>query len=68
MLYDFIKPGDRVLHRCCNVEATVVRVRAEDSRDGRAYYCKLDFGRSVKGPFNIEMNGKEFRREALVLL
>lgn len=70
MQNDFIKVGDKVRHNFSEVVATVTRVRTVlwSKEDGYVPVFRLDFGRSVKGPFQIEMNGKEFRREALTLL
>lgn len=67
---DFIKVGDRVRHNMTGAIATVARVRIVflNKHDGYAPVFRLDFGHSQKGPFQIEMNGKEFRREALTLL
>ena len=50
--------------------ATVSRVRTAffDKAEGYVPVFRLDFGHSQKGPFQIEMNGKEFRRGALTLL
>lgn len=66
----FIKVGDRVRHNMTGAIATVSRVRMElvNKQDGYVPFFRLDFGHSQKGPFKIEMNGKEFRREALTLL
>ena len=70
MQNDFIKVGDKVRHNFSEVVATVTRVRTVlwSKEDGYVPVFRLDFGHSVKGPFQIEMNGKEFRREALTLL
>lgn len=67
---DFIKVGDRVRHNMSGAVATVSRVRTAffDKAEGYVPVFRLDFGHSQKGPFQIEMNGKEFRRGALTLL
>ena len=66
----FIKVGDRVRHNMTGAIATVTNVRMAllDKQAGYEPLFRLDFGHSQKGPFQIEMNGKEFRRGALALL
>lgn len=67
---DFIRVGDRVRHNMTGAIATVANVRMSllDKQVGYEPLFRLDFGHSQKGPFQIEMNGKEFRRGALTLL
>lgn len=62
-----INIGDRVRHKMTGAVATVTGVRKLIwlNYEGPVPAFRLDFGRSVLGPFRIEMNGKEFRKEAL---
>lgn len=70
-----IKVGDTVKHNWTGDDvATVTAIRRTywDAQDGEVYVFRLDYGqqttgvfRSVLGPFQMEMNGGEYRREAL---
>ena len=62
-----IKVGDRVRHNWSDVVATVVGIRKGfwNKADGYVTLYKLDFGQSVIGPYQMEMNGGEYRREAI---
>ena len=64
---DFIKVGDKVRHINANAVATVIQIRMAfwNREEGFVPMFRLDFGHSLKGPFNIEMNRKEYRREAI---
>lgn len=61
-----IKVGDKVRHNKHEEVATVTAIREAfvNGCDGYRYLYTLDFGQSVKGPFDVELNGGEFLREA----
>ena len=61
-----IKIGDKVRHNKHEEVATVTAIREAfvNGCDGYRYLYTLDFGQSVKGPFDVELNGGEFLREA----
>lgn len=61
-----IKVGDKVKHNKHDEVATVTAIRSTFVRsfDGFRYVYTLDFGKSVKGAFGMEMNGGEYLREA----
>lgn len=69
MTNSFIKVGTKVRHNMTGAVATVVRVRKRivNREEGLVPLFCLNFGHSVKGPFCIEMNMKEYRREAFCL-
>ncbi len=70
-----IKVGDHVKHNWTGDQvATVTGIRRAywDAQDGEVWLFRLDYGKqttgefkSVLGPFKMEMNGGEYRREAL---
>ena len=64
-----IKVGDKVRHNKHEEVATVTAIREAfvNGCDGYRYLYTLDFGQSVKGPFDMELNGGEFLREAFTL-
>lgn len=64
-----IKVGDKVRHNKHEEVATVTAIREAfvNGCDGYRYLYTLDFGQSVKGPFDVELNGGEFLREAFTL-
>jgi len=71
-----IKVGDKVKHVLSDEVATVTAIRKAywDASDGEVWLFTLDFGKDTKGewktvlgPFKMDLNGKEFRREALTL-
>ena len=71
-----VKVGDKVKHVWSDEVATVTAIRKGywDASDGEVWLFTLDFGKDTKGewktvlgPFKMELNGKEFRREALTL-
>lgn len=64
-----VKVGDKVRHNKHEEVATVTAIREAfvNGCDGYRYLYTLDFGQSVKGPFDVELNGGEFLREALTL-
>lgn len=64
-----IKIGDKVCHNKHEEVATVTAIREAfvNGCDGYRYLYTLDFGQSVKGPFDVELNGGEFLREAFTL-
>lgn len=61
-----VKVGDTVRHNKHEEVATVTAIREafDNVCDGYRYLYTLDFGQSVKGPFDVELNGGEFLREA----
>jgi len=61
-----IKIGDKVRHNKHEEVATVTAIREAfvNRCDGYRYLYTLDFGQSVRGPFDVELNGGEFLREA----
>lgn len=61
-----VKVGDKVRHNKHEEVATVTAIREAfvNGCDGYRYLYTLDFGQSVKGPFDVELNGGEFLREA----
>ena len=68
--------GDKVKHAWSDEVATVTAIRKGywDASDGEVWLFTLDFGKDTKGewktvlgPFKMELNGGEFRREALTL-
>ena len=61
-----VKVGDKVRHNKHEEVATVTAIREAfvNRCDGYRYLYTLDFGQSVKGPFDVELNGGEFLREA----
>ena len=61
-----IKVGDKVRHNKHEEVATVTAIREAfvNGCDGYRYLYTLDFGQSVTGPFDVELNGGEFLREA----
>lgn len=61
-----VKVGDKVRHNKHEEVATVTAIREAfvNVCDGYRYLYTLDFGQSVKGPFDVELNGGEFLREA----
>lgn len=71
-----VKVGDKVKHAWSDEVATVTAIRKGywDASDGEVWLFTLDFGKDTKGewktvlgPFKMELNGGEFRREALTL-
>lgn len=63
-----IKVGDKVRHNLTGDRvATVTGIRRVQGYkwEGEITVYRLDFGESVKGPFGMEMNGGEYKREAL---
>lgn len=71
-----VKVGDKVKHAWSDEVATVTAIRKGywDASDGEVWLFTLDFGKdtmgewkTVLGPFKMELNGGEFRREALTL-
>ena len=64
-----VKVGDKVRHNKHEEVATVTAIREAfvNRCDGYRYLYTLDFGQSVKGPFDVELNGGEFLREAFTL-
>lgn len=64
-----VKVGDKVRHNKHEEVATVTAIREAfvNGCDGYRYLYTLDFGQSVKGPFDVELNGGEFLREAFTL-
>jgi sRNA-binding protein len=64
-----IKVGDKVRHNKHEEVATVTAIREAfvNRCDGYRYLYTLDFGQSVLGPFQVELNGGEFLREAFTL-
>ena len=64
-----VKVGDKVRHNKHEEVATVTAIREAfvNGCDGYRYLYTLDFGQSVKGPFDVEMNGGEFLREAFTV-
>lgn len=72
-----IKVGDKVKHVWSDKVATVTAIRKGywDASDGEVWLFTLDYGKDTKGewktvlgPFKMELNGKEFRRQALTLV
>ena len=61
-----VQIGDKVRHNKHEEVATVTAIREafDNVCDGYRYLYTLDFGQSVKGPFDVELNGGEFLREA----
>lgn len=61
-----IKVGDKVRHNKHEEVATVTAIREAfvNGCNGYRYLYTLDFGQSVTGPFDVELNGGEFLREA----
>lgn len=64
-----VKVGDKVRHNKHEEVATVTAIREAfvNGCDGYRYLYTLDFGESVTGPFDVELNGGEFLREAFTL-
>jgi len=64
-----VKVGDKVRHNKHEEVATVTAIREAfvNVCDGYRYLYTLDFGQSVKGPFDVELNGGEFLREAFTV-
>jgi len=64
-----VKVGDKVRHNKHEEVATVTAIREAfvNRADGYRYLYTLDFGQSVLGPFQVELNGGEFLREAFTL-
>lgn len=64
-----VKVGDKVRHNKHEEVATVTAIREAfvNGCDGYRYLYTLDFGQSVKGPFDVELNGGEFLREAFTI-
>lgn len=64
-----VKVGDKVRHNKHEELATVTAIREAfvNRCDGYRYLYTLNFGQSVKGPFDVELNGGEFLREAFTL-
>ena len=62
--------GDQVRHNQSNEIATITAVRKVVwyQYEGEINAYTLDFGHSVKGAFDLELNGEEFRAEALTLV
>lgn len=62
-----INIGDKVRHKLSGAVGTVTGIRKQIwfNYEGPVPAFRLDFGHSVLGPFKIELNGKEYRREAL---
>jgi len=65
-----VKVGDKVRHNKHEEVATVTAIREAfvNGCDGYRYLYTLDFGQSVKGPFDVELNGGEFLREAFTVV
>ena len=65
-----VKVGDKVRHNKHEEVATVTAIREAfvNRCDGYRYLYTLDFGQSVLGPFQVELNGGEFLREAFTLI
>jgi hypothetical protein len=65
-----VKVGDKVRHNKHEEVATVTAIREAfvNRADGYRYLYTLDFGQSVKGPFDVELNGGEFLREAFTVV
>ena len=61
-----VQIGDKVRHNKHEEVATVTAIREAfvNRCDGYRYLYTLDFGQSVRGPFDVELNGGEFLREA----
>lgn len=68
-----IKVGDKVKHVWSDEVATVTAIRKAywDASAGVVWIFTLDYGKDVNGewktvlgPFHMDLNGKEFRREA----
>ena len=65
-----VKVGDKVRHNMTGDRvATVTGIRRVQGYkwEGEITVYRLDFGESVKGPFDVELNGGEFLREAFTL-
>lgn len=64
-----IKVGDKVRHNKHEEVATVTAIREAfvNRADGYRYLYTLDFGQAVYGPFQVDLNGGEFLREAFTL-
>ena len=71
-----IKVGDKVKHVWSDEVATVTAIRKAywDASAGEVWLFTLDYGKdtrgewkTVLGPFKMDLNGKEFRREAFTL-
>lgn len=62
--------GDQVRHNQSNEIATITAVRKVVwwKYEGEVNAYTLDFGHSVKGTFGIELNGGEYREEALTMI
>ena len=65
-----VQIGDKVRHNKHEEVATVTAIREAfvNRADGYRYLYTLDFGQSVKGPFDVELNGGEFLREAFTIV
>lgn len=62
-----IKVGDKVCHNLTGdhvATVTAIREAFVNVCAGYRYVYTLDFGESVKGPFDVDLNGGEFLREA----
>ena len=71
-----VKIGDKVKHVWSDEVATVTAIRKAywDASAGEVWLFTLDYGKDTKGdwktvlgPFKMDLNGKEFRREAFTL-
>ena len=71
-----VKIGDKVKHVWSDEVATVTAIRKAywDASAGEVWLFTLDYGKDTKGdwktvlgPFKMDLNGKEFRREAFKL-
>ena len=71
-----VKVGDKVKHVWSDEVATVTAIRKAywDASAGEVWLFTLDYGKdtrgewkTVLGPFKMDLNGKEFRREAFTL-
>lgn len=72
-----VKVGDKVKHAWSDEVATVTSIRKGywDASDGEVWLFTLDFGKdtmgewkTVLGPFKMELNGGDFRREAFTVV